>query len=239
MLFDWKSLVILDGEFPHRDVTQGKDPLSYGAVSLDSPNPKTWFYGEAHLSSDVGVEPPTEGDIGSLAVAGFTHEMAYNPKRPNAKELLTALLDWRANMQNGGVFACQNNLDLTYLENSARRWGIPFPKGLYRIVDLHTLAFVYLIGNHARLNEDPALTKKIKLSNHGTSQLGLPVIGLMVGVEVDRYRQTAHNALVDAVVSAEITHRLINSGQPLFSNLNDAVVIANAMVVEYRARFED
>lgn len=187
-------MIIVDCEMTGLDPKRSSI-LSIGAVDIHDPTKQ--FYGECRAWEGAYLDPA------GLAVCGFTEAECLNPNKWSLEKLMTEFYEFLKTCK-GKTLAGQNvYLDMFFLNDSFARAGINY-KFAYRIVDVHTVAFV----DH--------ITKGIKmpLNDEGRSALNLDRVLQYVGIPEE---PKPHNALTGAKVSAEALLRIIY-GKKLLSD---------------------
>lgn len=179
-------MVIIDCEMT------GIDPKKNSIISIggvDIENPERRLYIECQAWDGAECDP--EG----LAVCGFTEEECFDKSKKTLSQAMQEVYEWIAPIHDKTLAGQNVQLDMLFLNDSFKRSGIDF-KFKYRVLDIHTLAYVDHIkrGNPIPLKED------------GTASLSLDAILKYVGVPEE---PRPHNALTGAMVSAEAISRLL------------------------------
>jgi len=178
-------MIVVDTE------TTGVEPtknalLSIGAI--DFQNPERRFYEECRVFEGAHI------DEQALAINGFTRESIKDESKMSDKELILKFMEW-AKESPDTTFAGENPaFDRDFMREVALRYGLDW-KFAHRTVDLHSVAYAYILGQGIEL----------PMKNGHTGQ-NLSLTLKLVGISDTR---KVHNALEDALLEAEAFSRLI------------------------------
>jgi DNA polymerase III epsilon subunit-like protein len=189
-------MIILDIE------TTGLDPrkhslLSIGAVNFA--NPEETFYGECRMFDGAEVMEEV------LEMNGFSVDSVIDKKKQSPSELINQFVEWLNQFKDQTIAGHNVNSDLGFLRIEAARSNLKY-RFSYRIVDLHTVAYVKRLTD----KDIEPLTKDI-------TGLEIDDIVKLVGIDGDR---VAFQALEDARLEAECFSRLIY-GKELFDEYKE------------------
>lgn len=187
-------MIVIDIETTGQDAVKNSI-LSIGAV--DFCNPKNQFYGECRIWDGATVEPA------ALEVNGFTRTQIADLKKQSEGELVKAFLAWTKSCKVKTWAGMNPLFDYNFVRAACLRTqlGLPFA---YRLVDLHTIAYVHVLQKGGA----PACDDR-------GSRLHTDEILKLAGLA--RVLLT-HNALTDAKIEAEAISRLV-FGKPLLEEL--------------------
>ncbi len=170
----------------------GLDPKKNSIISIggvDIENPERRLYIECQAWDGAECDP--EG----LAVCGFTVEQCFDKSKKTLTEAMQEVYEWIAPIKDKTLAGQNVKLDMLFLNESFAKSGIDF-KFKYRVVDIHTIAYV----DHVKRGVT------VPLKEDGTASLSLDAILKYVGVPEE---PRPHNALTGAMVSAEAISRLL------------------------------
>lgn len=179
-------MVIIDCEMT------GLDPKKNSIISIggvDIENPERRLYIECQAWDGAECDPE------SLAVCGFTVEQCFDKNKKTLGEAMQEVYEWIAPIKDKTLAGQNVQLDMLFLNESFVKSGIDF-KFKYRVVDIHTIAYV----DHVKRGV------AVPLKEDGTASLSLDAILKYVGVPEE---PRPHNALTGAMVSAEAISRLL------------------------------
>ena len=172
--------------------TTGLDPRRCGLLSIgavDFNKPKSFFYGECRLSGKVLL------DEESLKVNGFSREGLYDTTKLTSRDLMHKFVHWLSEKDNTTIAGHNVHWDVNFLSLNFKKYKINYDLG-YRFVDLHSIFYAKLLK----------LGKTIPLRD-SKSSISLNYILGFCGLSVYR---THHNALEDALLTAECLSRIIS-----------------------------
>jgi DNA polymerase III epsilon subunit-like protein len=172
--------------------TTGLDPKTCSIVSigaLDFQEPENRFYGECRIFDGAEVQSQ------SLLVGGFSRDSIVDPKKPSLEELMKQFLVWTDNIGDRMLAGHNPAFDRDFLEWSARRYHLSWPFA-HRTIDLHSLCYYQIL----RRGIPPP-------SHNNRSTLNLDAVAEYVGIP-RRIEGAPHNALTDALITAEALWRL-------------------------------
>ena len=178
-------MVVIDCEMT------GLDPKKHSIVSVgavDIENPERILYVECRAWQGAECDPE------ELGVNGFTKEQCFDENKKSLEDAMRKVHEWLQPIEDKTLAGQNVYLDMFFLNDSFTRAGIDFTFK-YRILDIHTMAYV----DHIKHNV--TLPKK-----DGQTALSLSPILRYVGIPVE---PRPHNALTGAMVSAEAISRLI------------------------------
>lgn len=171
--------------------TTGQDPVKNSILSIgaiDFCNPKHQFYGECRIWDGASVEPA------ALEVNGFTRAQIIDKSKQSEGELIRAFLEWTKSCKVKTWAGMNPLFDYNFVKAACLRTqlGLPFA---YRLVDLHTIAYVHILQKGA----SPAYDDR-------GSKLHTDEILKLAGLA---RTSLTHNALHDAKIEAEAISRLV------------------------------
>lgn len=178
-------MVIIDCEMT------GLDPKKNSIISIggvDIENPERRLYIECQAWEGAECDPE------SLGVNGFTKEQCFDTSKKTLQEAMQEVYEWIDPIRDKTLAGQNVYLDMFFLNDSFARSGIDF-RFNYRILDIHTMAYV----DHVK--RDVLLPEK-----NGQVNLSLSPILRYLGMPVE---PRPHNALTGAMVSAEAISRLL------------------------------
>ncbi len=178
-------MVIIDCEMT------GLDPKKNSIISIggiDIENPERRLYIECQAWEGAECDPI------SLGVNGFTVDQCFDKNKKTLKEVMREVYEWIQPISDKTLAGQNVYLDMHFLNDSFERSGIDF-RFTYRILDLHTMAYVDHVKNHVLLPE-----------KNGQTGLSLSPILRYLGLPIE---PRPHNALTGAMVSAEAISRLL------------------------------
>ena len=192
-------LIVVDLEF------SGLNPekhsiLSIGAV--DFSNPERKFYRECRLRAGSTYEPR------ALKVNGFTVEQITNKKKDSPKRILVDFCKWAGEAEDHTLGGHSQNLDLIYLADGIKRYGIKFSFG-HRGVDTHGVTYAHILSR--------GINPPVR---NGKTDVNSDYVFRYVGIGKEPH---PHNALTGAEMVAEALSRLIY-GKPLLDAFKDKEV---------------
>ena len=169
----------------------GLDPernsiLSIGA--LDTENPTNQFYGECRAWDGAIV---TEE---ALAINGFSHEEATDPKKKTEGELIQEFVAWvHAGIADTTIVGQNSSFDRDFTKAACRRAGIESPFA-HRTLDTHSLVWLHMLEHGVT-----------PLVVNGRSAINLTAALAYCGLPEE---QKPHNALNGAFAHAEVFSRI-------------------------------
>lgn len=178
-------MVIIDCEMT------GLDPKKNSIISIggvDIENPERRLYIECQAWDGAECDPV------SLGVNGFTIDQCFDKNKKTLKEAMHEVYEWIQPISDKTLAGQNVYLDMLFLNDAFERAGIDFRFG-YRILDIHTMAYV-----------DHVLSKTALPEKDGQTSLSLSPILRYLGLPVE---PRPHNALTGAMVSAEAISRLL------------------------------
>ncbi|MDD2487324.1 MAG: hypothetical protein PHS92_03070 [Candidatus Gracilibacteria bacterium] len=184
-------MIILDIETSSADPYNGS-LLSIGAVEFE--NPRNQFYGECKAYEGADIQER------ALEVNGFTIEQVTDRTKQTVLDLIYNFMQW-SNKINDRTIGGHNvgYFDLRFIEENANKMGLVNNFGLlngnYRTLDLHTIAYSYLIKNKI----------EIPMKNNQSS-LNLDYVLGLVGLPME---PRPHNGLNGAKYEAEAFSRFL------------------------------
>lgn len=165
-----------------------------GAVDID--HPSETFLQEARIDDENLIEE------GATKVHGKNEAYLKDKNKQSQKQLLDNFFKWVEERKTMKNFLCENpQFDIGFIEIKTKKYRLKMPVS-YRAFDLHTIAQV----RHLCLKEKFLIKEE-------RSDMGLKNILEFVGMQDNR---TEHNALEDAMLTAECFSRLV-FGKNLFS----------------------
>ncbi len=178
-------MVIIDCEMT------GLDPKKNAIISIggvDIENPERRLYIECQAWEGAECDPE------ALGVNGFTVEQCFDKNKKTLQEAMQEVYEWIQPISDKTLAGQNVQLDMYFLNDSFARVGIDF-KFKYRVVDIHTVAYVDHIQHGIPVPQ-----------KEGRAALSLDAILKYVGVPEE---PRPHNALTGAMVSAEAISRLV------------------------------
>lgn len=184
-------MVIIDCEMT------GLDPKKNSIISIggvDMENPERRLYIECQAWEGAECDPE------SLGVNGFTMEQCFDTNKKTLEAAMQEVYEWIQPIKDKTLAGQNVYLDMFFLNDSFARSGIDF-RFSYRILDIHTMAYVDHVYRGVPL---PEKNDQVNLSLSPILRyLGMPV------------EPRPHNALTGAMVSAEAVSRLLYKKQLL------------------------
>lgn len=179
-------LIVVDVETSGLD-SQKCSILSIGAVNMADGNT---FYEKCRPFSGAVI------DDGALDVNGFSRDEIQGFDY-SEEEILKMFILWFWEQHMPLTFAGQNpSFDKGFIESACLRHGILFPFS-HDTVDLHSMAFAWLIKNG----------KQIPLRPNGKPKLSLDDVCKLL--EIDGRSTETHTALEDVLIEAECLEKII------------------------------
>lgn len=161
--------------------------VSVGA--LDIKNPTNRFYEECRVWDGAHIME------GALQVNGFTEAEIKDPKKQSEADLIHSFLHWSESVEERTIAGQNPSFDRDFLKSAAERAGHTDWPFAYRTIDVHTLAYMHMVGKG---KQPPVI--------HRRSALDLDAILNYVGIPAE---PTPHNALTGALSHAECISRLL------------------------------
>lgn len=166
--------------------------LSIGAVDMS--NPDRTFYGECRAWDGAEIEDE------ALAVNGFTREQATDPARPSERELITSFVLWAKETEASPMMCGMNvGFDRDFIRCACERAGFDRSPFNYRTVDIHSVAWFYIMERGSRPPKNLSLNRVLEMTGAGREP-------------------EPHNALTGAMCSAECISRMLH-GKSLFPSI--------------------
>lgn len=184
-------MVIIDCEMT------GIDPNKHSIVSIgavDIENPERRLYIECQAWQGAVCDPI------ALGVNGFTVSQCFDTSKKTLQQAMREVYEWIQPIKDKTLAGQNVYLDMHFLNDSFNRSGIDF-KFSYRVLDIHTMAYVDHVKNNVLLPE-----------KNGEISLSLSLILRYLRMPVE---PRPHNALTGAMVSAEAISRLLYNKQLL------------------------
>lgn len=195
-------MVIIDCEMTGLDPKKNSI-ISVGGVDIENP--------ERRLYIECQAWDGAECDPESLGVNGFTVEQCFDTNKKTLQEAMQEVYEWIQPIKDKTLAGQNVYLDMYFLNDSFVRSGIDF-RFNYRILDIHTMAYV----DHVK--RDVLLPEK-----NGQVNLSLSPILRYLGMPVE---PRPHNALTGAMVSAEAVSRLLY-GKKLLPEFSQYPILKN------------
>ncbi|OGG80464.1 hypothetical protein A3A39_04160 [Candidatus Kaiserbacteria bacterium RIFCSPLOWO2_01_FULL_54_13] len=163
--------------------------VSVGA--LDFSNPTKRFYEECRIWDGAHIMDE------ALAVCGFTRAQIADPKKQSEADLIHAFLHWSEKVEERTLAAQNVSFDRDFLKAAAERAGHTDWPFSYRTIDIHSIAYMHMIGRGIQPPVDA-------IKKH--SALDLDQVLVYCGIPME---PMPHNALTGALSHAEVLSRLL------------------------------
>jgi DNA polymerase III epsilon subunit-like protein len=179
------GMIVVDVE------TTGLSPYRNGIISIGAvnfENPLEYFYEECALRDGASVSK------GALKINGFKAEDIYDTSKQSAGYVMRKFIDWLNKFEDKSIAGHNVNFDLGFLRSEAKYANLTYDFGFY-CIDLPTVAYF----KYKQAFGFPML-------KDGKTGLKFDVIMKFCGLT---HRRGIHNALEDAMLTAECFSRMI------------------------------
>ena len=178
-------MIVLDIE------TTGQVPWEHSLLSLGAVEffkPSNQFYGECRMMKGTKIDPY------ALKINGFSRKEITREGKKEPKELLNEFIAWTRKVDDTTIAGLNHYMDVYFIEYALKFYKMKNPFS-FRLVDLHTIAYVDYLKN------------KIKLPlKDGGSILKSTLIYEYCGLPSEPF---PHNALTGAKMEAEAISRIV------------------------------